>query len=119
MSRVDCAIQTNKAAYKPGERLEGEFRWDGLSVGQVLVLALVWHTEGRGTEDSSVVFEATITDCTSLGVQAFALVLPVDLPSFSAELIRVIWTVEIRVEGGDDGAKTQIVIAPEATELRL
>ncbi len=113
-------LRLDRDALEPGERLTGTVEWDqGDSVAQSLWISLLWHTEGKGTEDSDTVDQVEIHSPTRTGSQSFEFQLPSAPWSFSGRLISLIWTVEASLESTDLLTNAPFISAPEGQEILL
>jgi hypothetical protein len=111
MTMMLVTIQLDPAHrnYVPGETLAGRFRWDVGYPEKVrsVELSILWHTEGKGDEDSGVhFFEEYPAD--RLGERPtwrpFATKLPRSPMSYDGLLLKIRWCVRVRVflESGKD-----------------
>ena len=72
------------------------------------MISLLWHTEGKGTEDVEVVEQINVEDPPITGSHDFSFRVP-DFPwSFSGTLISLIWAVEASLDPGGRGSSAWI-----------
>jgi hypothetical protein len=113
--------------FQAGQSVRGRVTFETiepLPVKQV-VLSVLWHTMGKGTEDSGVIhFETPLQD-TSLTISSpipFKVALP-QLPlSFDGHLIKIHWVVRVRVYPQRDTsfgaeARFQLVYQPSESQI--
>ena len=113
-------VRLDRDALEPGERLTGTVEWDqGDAQGTSLWISLLWHTEGKGTEDSDTIDHVEFHSPARTGSQSFEFQLPSAPWSFSGQLISLIWTVEASLESTDLLSNAPFVSAPEGREVLL
>jgi hypothetical protein len=105
---------------EPGAEVRGRVEWQAaVERPESVVISLLWHTEGKGTEDVAIVDQVEIDDPPVAGSRDFSLRLP-DFPwSFSGTLISLLWRVEASVEPGGGVEFQNLVSAPGGEEIRL
>ena len=95
--------------YFPGETLEGSYRFD--SVGgdeiQAIEVSVLWHTEGKGSEDLGVhaFWRLSIVNGDWIDPRRpgrFSTVLPKSPLSYSGVLLKIFWSVRVRLFLADD-----------------
>lgn len=118
MSSIQVHLETTSC--EPGARVEGRIDWDaGGERVETLMVSLLWHTSGKGTEDIEIVDQITVEGPGPQGSHAFSFALP-DFPwSFSGTLVSLVWSVEASLEPKGAVARTDFVSAPGAEEIRL
>lgn len=96
-------LDGNGRAYKPGEQLGGEYRFDAVARGEVraVEISVLWYTEGKGDEDLSVhdfrrlaAEESGAADPAAPG--RFQTVLPNSPLSYEGQIVKVRWCVRVR-----------------------
>lgn len=107
-------ITLDSAAIEPGGTISGRVAWHG--AGSSLVVRLSWETRGKGDQDTGVVAETTLP-VTGQTEARFTLTAPFQPFTFSGKLISIVYFVTAKVAGRE--SKTEIVIAPNATEVVL
>lgn len=88
-------------AYAPGETLVALVRWSMVSVPRAIHLELRWETQGKGTTDHEVVASETWTGLSSSQERPWSVVLPRGPESVQGQLIRIQWSLQCSVAGGD------------------
>ena len=118
MSRVEVRLE--RTAYEPGDEITGSVEWDadGQPPRKVLV-SLLWHTEGKGTEDIEIVDQNEVEHPSSSGGRDFSFRLPAFPWSFSGRLISLVWAIEASLEPKGDVDRADFVAAPGGQEVRL
>ena len=84
-----------------------------------MTISLLWHTEGKGTEDVEIVDQIEIENPPAAGRREFSFTLP-DFPwSFSGTLVSLVWRVEVGIEPEGLVEHVNLVSAPGGEEIRL
>ena len=107
-------------SFEPGTEVRGRVEWqaDDEAPRSVLI-SLLWHTEGKGTEDIEIVEQIEFEHPPRAGDREFTFRLP-DFPwSFSGSLISLGWAVEASLEPGGAVERVDLISAPGAEEVRL
>lgn len=113
-------IHLDRNELEPGSELTGTVEWDTVNQQpDLLLISLLWYTEGKGTEDSATVDQQEIPSPMISGRQAFSFRLPREPWSFSGTLISLIWAVEAKLEGTGLFESASFISAPEGREVRL
>lgn len=112
-------VHLDQSAFEPGSEVTGKVDWAVGDRPRKIVLSLLWHTEGKGTEDVEIVEQDSVAEPSSHGSQAFSFRLPEFPWSFSGKLISLIWSVEASVEPDGGVDRANLVSAPEAEEILL
>lgn len=118
MSRVTVTLE--KAAYRPGEIVEGTVAWDTEGEDfESVDISLLWLTEGKGTEDTATAAQHHVPSPSPRGAERFALALP-DYPwSVSGQLVSVVWAIEASLEPKGDVTLERLVSAPGGRALDI
>ncbi len=108
------------AAFEPGSEVRGRAEWQAEEGRpEAVLISLLWHTEGKGTEDIEIIDQLEVERPPAAGSRNFAFRLP-DFPwSFSGKLISLIWAVEASLEPGNAVERVNLVSAPDGEEIRL
>ena len=100
------AIRLEQTQLAVGEQLSGTVSWNPAERHQQLKsasLQLRWHTEGRGTRDSHVVYEEEL-DLDRLASSSFSPIpfsarIPEEGPiTYNGSLIRILWEVSVSIK---------------------
>jgi hypothetical protein len=98
-------LDRSGACYKPGEPLTGTYALTSNPDREVVAVefAVVWNTAGKGDEDMGVHFterfSADVGDAiNSIEPRRFKVQLPQSPLSYDGVLIRIHWSVRVRVE---------------------
>ena len=106
--------------FEPGSTVRGRVLWNrGVERPKEVLVSLLWHTEGKGTEDGETVAQDVIESPAPIGERHFELTLPETPWSFSGSLISVVWAVEASFGGRGDVDRIEIVSAPGGEEVIL
>jgi hypothetical protein len=90
--------------YRPGERLAGEYRIEGVTRHQVKAIeaSVLWYSEGKGDEDLAVhefwrrdADEGEVIDPRRPG--QFSTTLPPSPASYEGAIVKIRWCVRVRV----------------------
>lgn len=111
-------LRLQKEEFEPGELVEGSVSWSVPDDVAEIEVRLFWYTEGKGTQDIGV---AAAHSCSSRrgGEDRFSLRLPASPWSISGRLLSVRWAVEAVIDSGRDHVRKEIVVGPNAREVRL
>ena len=101
-----------EAAYYPGDSIEGIASWAFPHPVERIEVHLCWHTEGRGTEDASVVETVEFDYPPPVGAKPFRLSAPAGPYSYDGRLIAIRWAVELVAVGVKDVAQVAVTISP-------
>ncbi len=106
--------------FEPGSEVRGRAEWQaGERRPKSVLISLLWHTEGKGTEDVEIVEQVEVERPPALGSRAFSFRLP-DFPwSFSGTLISLVWAIEASLEPKGGVERVNLISAPGAEEVRL
>ncbi len=108
-------------AYEPGSEVRGRVEWQA-EAGErpkAVLISLLWHTEGKGTEDVEILEQIEVEHPPVIGDRDFTFRLP-DFPwSFSGTLLSLIWAVEASLEPGSTVERVDLISAPGGEEVRL
>ncbi len=111
-------IRPDRSAYQPGEEIKGTLEWTLDSAPRTAELRLFWQTRGKGSRDTETVQNLVFDRPQAGDTRTFSFVAPKGPPSFSGNLISLVWGLELVLEPG--GAESiDLTIAPEGKELDL
>ena len=116
---IRLGLRENKTTFRPGEIIAGAVLWELGSAPESAEVRLVWFTRGKGTEDGGVAATVVLDAPAAVDTREFSFDAPNGPYSFSGTLIAVLWAVEFVVKPGSEFQRTEIVIAPDATEITL
>lgn len=118
MSRIQVHLESDRC--EPGGRIAGRVDWDaGGERAESLMVSLLWHTAGKGTEDVEIVDQVEVSGPALQGSHPFSFAVPEFPWSFSGTLISLVWSVEASLEPKGAVARTELVSAPGGEEVRL
>ncbi|MDA8017559.1 MAG: DUF3592 domain-containing protein [Thermoanaerobaculia bacterium] len=113
-------IELDRIVFEPGEVVEGTVRWStGGQPAESVLISLLWHTEGKGTEDTETVAQTRVDTPSDHGEHRFALQLESQPWSFSGTLVSVQWIVEASLEPNGDLHRVVLISAPGGQEVRV
>lgn len=113
-------IHLDAAALEPGSELRGKVTWQaGVEQPRSVTISLLWHTEGKGTEDVEIVDQIEVENPPVSGSREFSFTLPGFPWSFSGTLVSLVWRVEVGIEPGGLVDYRNLVSAPGGEEIRL
>ena len=105
---------------EPGSELRGRVDWQtSVQQPKSVMISLLWHTEGKGTEDIEIVSQIEVKDPPISGSRDFSFQLPEFPWSFSGTLISLEWRLEASVEPGGLVEYQRLVLAPGGEEIRI
>lgn len=110
---VSVKLDRGSSVYLPGEELVGHCSWDsnGPAAANAMELSVLWHTEGKGTEDLGVIFfEKWTQEDGELPLprrpRRFAVRLPAQPLSYDGVLVKILWCVRARLFLADGEVRT-------------
>ncbi len=107
-------------AHEPGTEVRGRATWQSLNrQSKSVLISLLWHTEGKGTEDVAIIEQIKVEGPSAAGSREFAFVLPNFPWSFSGTLLSLVWAIEASLEPAGEVARVDIVSAPGTEEVQL
>ncbi len=86
------------ASYRPGERVEGQAGWQLAKTPRKARIRLFWRTEGKGTEDLTIVAEQPVESPQAAQLVDFAFDLPPMPYSYHGVMLSIRWGVEAVVD---------------------
>lgn len=96
-------LESDRAAYRPGEILAGFYRLDAATQRDVesVELSVMWYSEGRGDEDLVVIyFERLSNEDGELDLSTprrFSTPLPNSPLSYDGVIVKIFWCVRVRL----------------------
>lgn len=112
------ALENASNAFRPYDEIRGTVSWRLASTPKSLELRLFWFTTGRGTQEAGVV-EVQSLPATPSGAQHFSFILPDSPISFSGQLIRLTWALELVAEPQGQLALHEFLLAPVGRLIEL
>ena len=119
MSELKIALRENRTSFAPGEEISGAAGWKFKATPESAEIRLFWRTEGKGTQDVTLVETLTLEAPRQEEARPFRFVAPGSPYSFSGQLISLVWALELVLKPGDESALLDIVIAPAGQEIEL
>lgn len=116
---LEIMLAGNKKEYAPGETIEGTVRWSRTGEPPAgLVVALMYETEGKGTQDRVHVEELDMRAAAISGEEGFRFKAPASPYTFNGTLISLRWHIEASADE-EDTVTVPIVLSPWVETLRL
>lgn len=115
--QVDTA--DGRAAFLPGETVEGVASWHFDAAPERVELRLFWYTEGKGDQDVQIVETVPFGQPGADDRRAFRVRLPAGPYSFSGKLISLSWALEVVAEPASRAGRLPLVISPAGREILL
>ncbi|MEM7350537.1 MAG: hypothetical protein AAF657_07010 [Acidobacteriota bacterium] len=117
---MSLSLHLDEKAFEPGAEVRGRVDWQTTGKRpESLLISLLWHTEGKGTEDIEIVDQIELEHPAAMGHHDFAFRLP-DFPwSFSGTLVSLIWAIEVGLEPRGGIERVDFVAAPGGQEVTL
>jgi hypothetical protein len=119
MSTLKLMLRDNRAAFQPGEAIEGGAFWQLDAPAKAVEVRLFWYTRGKGTEDVSVVERVRFENPQPQESRKFQFTLPASPWSFSGKLISLLWAIELVAEPSKESERLDIVVSPTQQEILL
>lgn len=113
-------IHLEDTHFEPGSEVRGRLEWQNAGrEHEKLLISLLWHTEGKGTEDIEIVDQIEVDHPPARGSHEISFVLPAFPWSFSGTLVSLIWAVEVSLEPRGTVERVDLTSAPEGREITL
>ncbi len=117
---MSLRLDLESAALEPGAELRGRAEWQAeAGRPESVLISLMWHTEGKGTEDVEILEQIEVESPPPSGRRDFAFRLPGFPWSFSGRLVSLVWAVEASLEPEGAVERVSFVAAPGGEEIRL
>ena len=119
MEHLGIHLDGARSAFQPGERIRGSVQWSVEEPGSQVELRLFWYTQGIGTRDVGVAHIERFETTGSQGSGSFDLEAPEGPYSFEGKLVSVVWALELVVPASQAAERVELVIGPDAHEVKL
>lgn len=116
---IKIETSNNQLEFRPGEMVSVAVTWDLESGDAGLELALLWYTQGKGTEDIKSVWSEQIASSGRRGTRSFRVPLPAAPYSCSGKYVSICWAIEAVDSSGNEVTRQEIVIAPNGKPVSL
>ena len=116
---ISLELDRKDGCYAPGDTITVEVHWDLNELPEAIFASLRWQTEGKGTDDSSVVTEEQIKPTSMKGRESITLRAPRAPLSFSGKLIRLNWFVDVFIEEEDKVYSVAWVLSSTGRSIQL
>lgn len=118
-SPLTLELLDDRTVYRPGEPIAGVAAWNVPDPIRQIEVHLCWHTEGRGTEDVSVVETVVFDNPSPVDAKPFRLTAPGGPYSYEGRLIAIRWEVELLGKGVKDMARIEVIVSPNGEPFGL
>lgn len=108
--RIELVDQRD--VFHPGETVRGTFSWSLPDRPAELELRLFWYTQGKGTQDVTIVKTRRIESPQMAGREPFAFELPQGPYTMHGKLISILWALELVAGRAKEVARTPLVLSP-------
>jgi hypothetical protein len=119
MSELKLEFENGNTHVHPGETIRGVASWKLDQHAALIDLRLFWYTEGKGTQDVTVINTITLDHPQQEQSYAFQFALPQSPYSFSGKLISLIWAIEMVVRPGKESARQTFTMSATGEEIEL
>jgi hypothetical protein len=119
MSELKLALRENRTAFAPGDAMSGAAGWKLDRAPQSAEIRLFWRTEGKGSQDVTVVETIKFEAPSQEEARPFEFTAPESPYSFSGQLISLIWSLELVLKPGKESTRLDLVISPSRREILL
>lgn len=116
---ISITTKNDINAFNPSDEVNGQINWLLSKDPKRITVNLMWRTEGKGTQDVEVVDSREFKVFNQSGKQDFSFTLPIAPYSCSGKLISICWALEAFVKSGKDECRYELIVAPNAEEIRL
>jgi len=105
-------LSEGKLSYRPRQLMRGSFSWSSLDQLKSLELRLFWYTQGKGTQDVTLVEMRRINSPALMGRERFEFRVPDGPYTMHGKLISVLWALELVSEGPNEVTRVDVVVSP-------
>jgi hypothetical protein len=119
MIALEVRARGGRAAFSPGDALEGMATWHFDGDVRALELRLFWYTEGRGDRDVETVEMSGFEAPQAQEERGFSFRLPEGPYSFSGNLITLNWALELVAQPSGDAARLEFTVSPTGRPVSL
>ena len=119
MNNLKIGLRDERKSFQPGEELTGAAGWELDKAPESIEVRLLWFTQGKGTEDVTVVNTVRFEAPKAAEARPFQFRLPPAPYSFSGKLISLLWAVELVALPKKQSARAAFVMAPGGKEVVL
>ncbi|HTL31013.1 MAG TPA: hypothetical protein VL282_17415 [Tepidisphaeraceae bacterium] len=119
MNGLSIQFEDNLTQFVPGQKIRGRVGWRLDQAPASLDVRLFWYTEGKGTQDISIVTTTTIEHPQIQGSSGFEFQLPQSPYSFSGKLISLIWAIELIARPSNESTRVPFTMSPTGEEISL
>ena len=120
MHELSIHLVDGKDSFRPGDIIEGEFRWsvDRETNLQAVELRLLWYTQGKGMRDAQIADRVRIQRPGASDGQSFRFVAPRGPYSFSGRLITISWALELVLLPNEEAIQSPLMLSATGSEIR-
>ncbi len=115
--RIELA--DHRDVFRPGETVRGTFSWSLSDRPAELEVRLFWYTQGKGTQDMTIVNTRHIDAPRMAGRETFAFELPQGPYTMHGKLISILWALELVAGGATDAARTPLILSLDGRPVVL
>ncbi len=118
MKCLDIKFEGEKRNYKPRETIHATAEWNLDNVPKEIEAHLLWHTEGKGSQDSELIESVKIPSAALSGKHKLEMRLPDTPYSYHGTLISIIWALELVVDGDSEVARETFYLSPSGEAIK-
>ena len=119
MPTLSIQLESDKSAFRPGEKVAGTVSWQLEDHPREVELRLLWYTQGKGDEDAGLAETMSFDQPSPSDQRSFHFALPEGPYSFSGSLISLTWALELGTRPGDQCERREITLTPTGQEILL
>ncbi len=117
MLRIET--RDSQTQFRPGEEIIGTVSWLLDESPEAIELRLFWYTQGKGTQDISLIESIRFDHPAQQERRPFRIRLPEAPYSFSGKLISLVWALELVELPSKDVERLDITLSPTGAEIVL
>ena len=112
-------LSQDPASLVPGQVIDGTLGWKRDEPPRKAMLRLFWYTDGRGTQDVSIVEEIALPKDRKMLAGTFRFQIPEAPYSFQGQLITLKWAIELVLNKGKEVERLDLVVSPWVEQVSL
>jgi hypothetical protein len=119
MSRLEIVLREPRAAFRPGERLAGQARWELDRSPRTVEVRLLWFTRGAAIPESAVAQKSIFTRPMRAETRDFEFILPDGPYSYAGQYSFLRWGLELVTLPAEEHTLVEFCLSPSGMPVYL